>query len=544
MNFSSHTRGRTAFRAALSLGVLAGLASACSSSDADSAYGYSPSAAPPNGSNAGTDTNPPAATTPTPPPEKELESSYRSPVATGRFVWIANPTSGRVALIDAVTLDVRTALAGNGPTYLAPIASPTEDAAIVLNTLSNDATLLRAEGRGVSATSFKVAAGANAWATSKDGRWAVSWTDVAALEAATPAQKPDKTRGFQDMTIIDLTGAVAPVTLAVGYRPVSVGFTGDSARVYAVTQDGISLVDLLGAGGPLVTNNVAISDTPLEDPGTRDVSVTRDGAYALVRRDGDAVVSIHELATGKSVHVTLPSAVTDLDLTDAGDRAVAVLRGIATAAILPVPAIFDDPTAFTTVAITGETIGSVALSTDGAAGVLYTNASASEHLTLLHLTPTPTFRVVRLYAPVLAVFPSFDAAHAVVLHDVAPTAGVGGAFSVVPLAAALPAKIVSTLAPTTGVSISPAGDRAVVTERSDSNKVYGAYLARMPSLAVDRYPLASPPIASGIVAGAHRAFVAQQHPEGRITFLDLDTGLARTLTGFELNARVVDRSTP
>ncbi|MGZ3478441.1 MAG: hypothetical protein ACXVCJ_28335 [Polyangiales bacterium] len=66
----------------------------------------------------------------------------------------------------------------------------------------------------------------------------------------------------------------------------------------------------------------------------------------------------------------------------------------------------------------------------------------------------------------------------------------------------------------------------------------------MPSLAVDRYALASPPIAVGVVAGAGRAFVAQEHPEGRITFVDLGSGTARTLTGFELSARVVDGSTP
>jgi len=35
------------------------------------------------------------------PPEEELESNYSAPVATGNYVWIANPVSGRVAYIDA-----------------------------------------------------------------------------------------------------------------------------------------------------------------------------------------------------------------------------------------------------------------------------------------------------------------------------------------------------------------------------------------------------------------------------------------------------------
>ena len=59
-----------------------------------------------------------------------------------------------------------------------------------------------------------------------------------------------------------------------------------------------------------------------------------------------------------------------------------------------------------------------------------------------------------------------------------------------------------------------------------------------------RYPLASPPIAAGIAVAAARGYVAQQHPEGRITFITLDSGEARTLTGYELGARVVDWSKP
>jgi hypothetical protein len=38
--------------------------------------------------------------------------------------------------------------------------------------------------------------------------------------------------------------------------------------------------------------------------------------------------------------------------------------------------------------------------------------------------------------------------------------------------------------------------------------------------------------------------VAQKHPEGRITFVTLESGEARTLTGFELGSRVVDWTQP
>jgi hypothetical protein len=76
----------------------------------------------------------------------------------------------------------------------------------------------------------------------------------------------------------------------------------------------------------------------------------------------------------------------------------------------------------------------------------------------------------------------------------------------------------------------------------------------MPSLEVTPFTLASPPSAVGISVGAHRGYVAQDYSEGRITFVDLATSsacdasascnLSRTITGFELGARVVNGSTP
>jgi hypothetical protein len=472
------------------------------------------------------------------PPEKEVESDYEAPVATGNFVWGANPKSGRGALVDAKTLQVRTVEAGNAPTYLATVPGQSTDTTLVLNVLSEDATLLRVTGPGIETRTFPVARQANSLSFSADGRFAIAWADARKVPDAPRAE------GFQDLTVIDLVNGTSTV-LAVGYRPVAVGFAAGAARAYAVTQDGIAIVDLSGA--PLVTSNVPVSDTPNEDPGSRDVSVTPDGTLALIRRDGSADVTAVSLTDGTRATVTLPGEVTDLDLSDQGDRAVAVIRSTSQAAILPVPQILTDPATFTTVDVTGETVGSVVLSPGGTRGLLYTNASAAERITVLDLAQSPPpFRVVRLYSPVLAVFSSPDAQFAVVLHDKTAPAngqpGTPGAFSLVPIGATLPAKIVATKAPPSSVAVTD--DRAIVTERDDATQTFGAYIAKMPQLMVDRFPLASPPIAAGVIPSANRAFVAQLHPEGRLTFFDLDTGVARTLTGFELSSRVVDGSTP
>ncbi|MBL0193514.1 MAG: hypothetical protein IPQ09_04675 [Myxococcales bacterium] len=468
------------------------------------------------------------------PPEQEVESDYEAPVATGRYVWVTNPKSGRVALIDATTLEVRTVEAGNGPTYLAAVPTQTGDAAVVFNVLSRDATLLRAENGAITQKTFK-AAPANSWAFSKDGRWAIAWSDARKEPSA------GKALGFQDLSILDLQSGTTTI-LSVGYRPVAVGFAEGSARAHAVTQDGIAILDLSGPA-PRLSRNVAISDTPLEDSGSRDVSVTPNGQYAFIRRDGRADITAVTLETGTRTAITLNGPVTDLDLSSAGDRAVAVVRNTAQVAILPVPAIITAPTAFSSLTVTGETIGSVALSPSGDTGLLYTNASAVERLSILKIAATPTVRTVKLYSPVLSVFAAPDALHAVVLHDASKgVGGTPGAFSLVPVGAELPAKIVATLAPPTAVAVR--NDRAIVAERDDKTRVFGVYLAKLPSFAVDRFPLASPPTAVGVMESAGRAFVAQQHPEGRLTFIDLSTGLSRTLTGFELASRVVDGSKP
>ena len=426
--------------------------------------------------------------------------------------------------------------AGNGPTFLASVPNQPVDTTLVLNVLSEDATLMKVTGDGIKTASFKTAKLANTMVFSSDGRFAIAWADARKVPAA------PKTQGFQDLTILDLTLGTSTI-LAVGYRPVAVGFAEGKARAHAVTQDGVAIIDLSGA--PKVTKNVAISATPTEDPGTRDVFVTKDGARAFIRRDDSNAITVVSLDTDARTDVTLSGPVTDLDLADTGDRAVAVVRETAEVAVLPIA----DPTNKTSVTVTGETIGSVSIAPGGNKALLYTNALAVERFSILDIGQSPGVRTVRLYSPVLGIFATPDAQHAIVLHDkVAPPkeeggqAGSPGAFSVVPIGQTLPAKIVATEAAPMAVATS--NDRAIAAERDDNTKVFGAYLARMPQLMVERYPLASPPIAVGAVPNAKRVFVAQQHPEGRLTFIDIESGVARTLTGFELSSRVVDGSKP
>jgi hypothetical protein len=542
------------------------------------------------------------------PPEVEAESSYEAPIATGRFVWIANPRSGRVAYVDASTLAVDSVEAGNAPTYVASVPGAA-DAVIVLNVLSRDATYLRATSVPVAATA--VAAGttatkltsvmiphlaprANAWAVSADGRWALAWADVrrvAATSVGGVLAPADELEGFQDATVIDLA-AMPPVatTVAVGYRPVSIAFSDDVTRAFAVTEDGVSVIALppvAVAGGAAATVPKVIRDVPI-DSGlsshdaalATDVSISSASGVnrAIVRRDGFAEVRVVNLDSGDTVVLPLDGPATDLDVTPDGSKAVAVVRQSASVYVIPLGAVAPSPDAVVKTTIAGATIGSVVLTADNATAILFSNAIASDRLEVLDLA-TGASHELRTHAGVLSVFPTPDANYAVVLHR-DPDSGTGGAgtggagtggaaggssggggattslgpppppprpgkaFSIIPLDGSRSGRIQGTEAVPQSIGIGPASDRVLVTIRDDAAAVYAVYVASIPSLEVQRFALASPPTVAGVVAAAARGYVSQEHPEGRITFIPFDGSSLRTITGFELGARVVDGVSP
>lgn len=560
------------------------------------------------------------------PPETEVEGRFEAPVATGSLVWVANPESGRVALVHAETLEVTTAEAGFAPTYLAAVPTDSADnAAIVINTLSHDATLLTVSDSGSIESKFvDIHAGANAWSVSRAGRWAIAWTDAAKVPGA------DSTEGFQDITVIDLAGDELEATrLSVGYRPSRLVIDDSEEHAYVVTEPGISVIDLGAEDGPEVLKDVTVPTAP--DPSQREVEITADGRLALVQNDNSQVLYVIDLETSDSVSIALDHPISDLDLSADGETAVAVVRGqvpppantgagggvgaggsvaaggggavgggaeggagttadsgaptqasadagageqsaggaagapveagaagdepvgggtgpvaaepdeparlVSQVALLDVGRIFESPDSYRVIDVEGELFGSASVPTQGSRVLLYTNATPSDRLTILD-TEDDSYRTVVLNAPVQAVIPTGNGSHAVALLSPPQRPA---AFSLVPVTKNLPPKIQGTDAPIQSVAVLPdSDDYALVTTRGTAPNSYGVYLAKMPELQVDLIPLSSAPTATGVVPDVGVGFVAQEHPEGRITFINLAEASARTLTGFELGVKVVD----
>ncbi len=528
------------------------------------------------------------------PPEQETEQSFNLPVQSGRFIWSANPESGNVAVIDSRTLGVRLAAAGFGPTYLAalPPAGDVLGAALVLNRFGRDAAVLRLREEGLEVRRVPTHPDANAWSVSPDGRFAVAWSDAALVKDS------DSADSFQDVTVLDVSGSEPTATrLSVGYRPSRIFFDDQSSRAFVVSIAGLTTIELSG-DAPRVVRDVVLSDVAGEV--ASDVSVLPSGSHALFRVEGQAFVGVVDLSSGERSRIVLSGPVTDLDLVADGTAAIAVVRGrlvpalgtggmggaagtdaenqggssgsapeetggdsgganpVAGAAgaeggtpapatewapsevtVLRVPEILEDTAQLERVEVE-DLVGSVAVSADGSRAVLYTTATPLDRVVVLDTAlGTAGFlsnRRVTVRAPVQSVFVSPDATHALISLRV-NEASVKGAFGIVPLYDALPVKIQTTDAPITGVAFGASPTRSAILTAATGRT---AYLTQLPALRVDSVPLPSLPLSAGILAEENVGYVAQAHPDGRLSLINLETAEPRTLTGFELGKGVSD----
>jgi hypothetical protein len=565
----------SAWSVSASLAVLAACdaTSLSSSSDADAYRGVYPevprdTASGDTPGSAGTPAGNPAVN---PPAEVEREASFQAPVVTGRYVWSANPSSGRVAVIDAETFEVRSGQAGNRPTFVAGLEFPSgARSALVINTGADDASLLGLTDTGISAQHVPLHQGADSWSISPDRRFAIAWTDRQKAARAAP------TDGFQDITVLELAEPSGPraTRLTVGYRPSAFAFDAGGRRAFGVTEDGISIIDLT-PGAVRLSQLVPLPSTSRTQP---DVSITRDGSRALARIEGSSILYDIDLGSGQTRELPLGGPISDLDLSADGSRAVAVIRSLPSgsdaepdagaggdagpgvadagavseararspgtpasrAVFIAVPAGLTDPAQRRTLTLPGGGAGSVVLSPDGSRAVLFSNALGSGLVTLVG--PDLEYRSVDLIAPVRAVFVTADSKHALALQTPPRGSVKKGAFSILSLDGVRAPKLVATDAPAELVALDPeSSERAIVTVSDVDTGLYGAYFVRMPSLQVDFSPLSSRPLSSGTVPAARKGFVAQEHPEGRITFIELGEGVSREITGFELSAKVVNQ---
>ena len=276
----------------------------------------------------------------------KAENKFKAPVATGNFVWTANPTSGRVAYVNAVDVqrpdDARGQRARRTwPLCRTPPTRPTTSRSCSTSSPRTRPCCGSTPRARLTTQTYASTGDANSWAISPSGHWGIAWTD------ATFVDNPDPTQGFQFVAVMDLSATVpdplrpAPSTTPgrrvpagggrvlerrlarlrgdrgrdLGHRPEGRNADGDPPGPARRRRhrgpgrrgrrrrapDGRDPGDAASAGTRGAgtrsrrrrqADRTAAGDdasgrpTPVAAGRSPDVSFTPDGKYALVRRDG------------------------------------------------------------------------------------------------------------------------------------------------------------------------------------------------------------------------------------------------------------------
>lgn len=551
------------------------LAIACSDDDAsDGVFASDTNAEPPSGDRAdpggpGAGADGMAPDSDEDPDEVEEEIAFEPPAVGERSVYVANPATGQVAIVDAASFAIDSVAAGVSPEYVATV--PGSDVAVVLDGQAPFVTVLRSAQGQTRVSTLDLDAVANRVRFSPDGRWAVAFHDASSGDAAQA--------GFHDASVIDLETDRA-VHITTGFRPSGAQFNADSTRAFVITEDGVSIIELDALADSEATALFAAPIALSADPGEAaavDVSITPDGRHALARRPGDSELRLLDLDSQQLHTLDLTTLqeqpemspgdagadaggprlgpadldVSDLDLAPDGSFALAVLRSHSAIVRIPLPGGFEDEP-LELIDMGGQLVGSATIAPNGKLAAAFTTAVVElEAMTLIDLDDhglTP----VRLRKAVRAVALSADGSRALVLHqqregnpsepgiDEDTRIDRSAGYSLVDTSSAF-AKLQVTPTPVSGQGgfvITPDASHLFVILRNDERDIRQLQTAELDTFRITELSLSDPPVSLGVVPSVSRVFVGQEAAGGRITFVDWTTGQTQTVSAFELSSRI------
>lgn len=485
----------------------------------------------------------------TPPQETEVELG--APISSQRYVYVAMTEQDELARIDGMTLEVSSTKVGDEPREVATI--PGSDGAVVLDSHNGTATIVRPSGDSNTTRVLATLQKLNRLDIDPTGRYAVIWFD---LTKALSMGGITGIGSFQDVTVVRLAqGNEKAVNLTVGFRPREVQFDAAGNRAYVITQDGVSVIDLAYATGneASIVPPIAVVD-PAVPPEDVEVDIVATGEYAAVRQANVAALRIVNVGSnpGQAFTISLASPATDIDLAPDGARIYAVQRAAKQLSIIDVPGDAQSPSGIESIDLTNATLGSLVLSRDGTRGLLYTNASGDQRVTLVKLDqpgyPTLTWPLKKSVRTV-GISPTGDTAillNAKAFGDPATATTFDEyvdrsyGYTLLDLATGF-GKLQITPVDPGPFHYAPDGTKVYVAlDGGDAPTATRALqVVTTQTGVVISKSLGSPPAAVGILPSASQAFVAQRHPLGRVSFVDLVSDAVRTVTGFDLNSHIV-----
>ncbi len=473
----------------------------------------------------------------------EVEQEFGPPSSGDRFVYIALPDLDAVARVDSETLDVNSLPVGDRPGQLATAAG--QDLAVVLNEGSDSVSILRVledDGEDQIVT-LPTPPRLNRLAVGPLGQHALAWFELLSPDA-------EDVGSFQDVALIRMIdGDERVVGVSVGFRPREVLFAPDGATAWIVTEDGLSILDLETVEEGFVAPTIAVRLDPFTESIPDEVVVSPDGTFAFARWFDLPVVRSIDLSTGDIVDTPLSGIPTDIDILDGGARLLAVVRETSRLVLMDVPGALGDPEALEYIECGTLTVGSAVVDPEGRRALVFTNAMNQKAIALVDLE-SGEIRIALLRKGIRNVALSPDGETALILHNRVPGEPSPDddfetqldhrwGFTMLDLDS-LFAKLQITEADPGGFTFLPDSSAAYLIVADPASGLRRIATADLDSFIVTDVTMGSNPLEVGNVPGTGRVYVSQEHELGRISFIHVETGEVRTVTGFQLNSGITE----
>lgn len=473
------------------------------------------------------------------PPEKEKDYEFGAPEGSPNFVYIPSAGTDTIVKVHGQSLKVTLVEVGDRPTLLKVV--PGKDAAVVLNSGSDNVSIIWSIEGEDDVAFVETTPHCNAIEVNPTGQWAVVYYDHDRAAANDPVGS------FQTVSVVRLEQDNEKViTVSTGFRPRSVQFSSDGTKGLVVTDDGVSVMVFDDLVQDAIVAPVPLSDNPFHVPDEREVLATPDGKWVAIRTSELAGITLVNLETGAITDVPFQTIPTDLDLVPDGSAALAVLRESQEVALVPIPAAAADPEAAQTVFV-GELIAGLSrITDDGKTAVLYTSVKGVEQVATLDLG-TLELKPVLLRKTVDSVVIPPGIRRAILVHravsdttetdEVEALVDKSEGYTMFDLDSGF-TKLVLTPVKPAGIALSQIPFKAFLLLPDPSQVSHVVQEAHLITFKTRDFPLGSSPQYVRVLKNAGLAAVTQDHPSGRITFVDLVTGETKTVTGYELNGLV------
>ena len=471
------------------------------------------------------------------PTEKEPEPDFGAPEGSPNYVYIPAAGTDRIVRVSGASLKVSLIEVSSQPTVLQVI--PGIDAAVALHRGADEAAVIRSSEAGDQVVLLPVLAHCNALALAPSGLHGIVWYDHA------KAKPGDPVGSFQALSVLQLTaGQEKSLSVSVGFRPRSVLFTKDGTQAMVVTDDGVSILDLAK-----IKDGDIVSSVPLSSKigkAEREVLITDDGKWAVVRETGSSKLGLVHLPSKKLGEIDLGAVPTDLDLVPGGSAALAVLREAKQVAMVPLPLEATESFTFQVTSMGDAALGLARLTEDGKTALLYTSVAGVEQVATLDIA-TGAVQAVSIKKTIENVLLVPGTRKAILLHKPGPGPGHedptekfvddSQGYTLYDLDAGY-TKLVLTPVKPLEVAFSQAPHKAWLLLPDAKGLDHLVQQADLGSFQTVDHQLGSAPQHARYLIKAGVVAVTQTHPSGRITFIDGKTNQAKTVTGFELNGKV------